>query len=833
MRHPIDLVGGFYTDESLPWSCQDTVNWIPVAAEVGGTRTPTKLVDAPGLRPWVWIGNHADGVDSAPIRGLHDVEGQLFAVCGQTLYRIRPDGIAVPLGTIPGVGRVSMSHNQQSVGNQLLVVNGTGGYVWNTGTEEFTVVTDDGYPGAFAVDFLDGYLMQVEPFGRFLFHSDLADALDYNTLDRFEAETAPDRVVGMIVNHREVWAFGERTIDIFDNVGTATGTFQNKGISLSRGCIAKWSPAVIDNGIAWLGDDRVVYHARGYDAIRISTRAIEVALAEIPLTDIRNAFSFVWSDRGHAVYYLTVPNGQTFGYDFSTGLWHRRASWHPERDISGRWRLNDLVRSNGRWIGGDYQTGKLYELDWDYMLEGDQELVRGRVSPVAHDDGRRFTTDAVELFFDTGGETTSAGEFKTQPKGPKISGDAPDGVVGFPYDGYQYTVTAGDSPVTSVQIVSGELPGGLSLDNSGEIDTGIPTKGGDFSFLVRVTDSIGLWDQVPDSITIADAAVLLFATDVGDQREGVYATGDIFDFGPRTDFVPILNTGEHVLRGGVAVSGGYWVAATSQNRMIRAPLPPYGSTVEWEHVGSALNGDYVKSIDGVLFAYPRLGESLSTSHQVSTDNGATWTTVVNPSAPASSRTMRGLARLNNGRWIAYFSRSSDQNAYYSDAEVPLQTNDWVRTSFTQANWGLRCMAAAEEGYVLLTNTRVARTSDGESYTVVFSDSGAIPNHGIFVTASGTVITYGNAETGGPIAVSRDRAVTFDVMSLPGMGVCHRIDEVDGRLYFSGSLPSEGGAGLVYVSDDDARTFTPVPVPWAVTFQNGSADLVPYKIGGDE
>src|SRR5690606_38801417 len=151
------------------------------------------------------------------------------------------------------------------------------------------------------------------------------------------------------------------------------------------------SPAVVDNGVAWLGDDRVVYHARGYSPARISTRAIDVALSECSLTDIRNAFSVVYADRGHAIYYLTVPNGPTFGYDFSTGLWHRRASFHPETDIAGRWRLNDLVRSNGQWIGGDYQTGKLYVLDWDYMKEGCDELIRERVSPVASNNGNRFT----------------------------------------------------------------------------------------------------------------------------------------------------------------------------------------------------------------------------------------------------------------------------------------------------------------------------------------------------------------------------------------------------------------------------------------------------------
>lgn len=500
MRQPIDLVGGFYTDESLPWSVQDTVNYLPVAAEVGGTRTPTKLVDAPGLRPFVAIGNtDGDPTAGAPIRGLHDVEGRLFVVSGQMLYEIGQSGIAIPRGMIPGVGRVSMAHNQRGHGHELLVVNGSGGYVYNTATDNFTIVTDPGYPGAGVADFLDGYLMQVEPFGRFLFHSDLADALEYNTLDRFEAETQPDRVVGMIVNHQEVWAFGDRTIDVFGNVGTAQGTFQNKGVSISRGCIAKWSPAIIDNGVAWLGDDRVVYHARGYDPVRISTSAIEVELSECSLADIRNAFSFVWADRGHSVFYLTVPNGRTFGYDFSTGLWHRRASWHPERDISGRWCLADLVRHNGRWIGGDFRDGRLYQLDWDYMLEGCEPLIRERVSPVAHVDGRRFTLESVELLYDTGGAESKCVNFSAQPQGPSITGSAPDGEVGQPFPGFAYTVTAGDSPVVSVSVIDGNAP--TSLSNSGVLAPG-EADPGVYTFTMRVTDANGLWAEHTDTIII-------------------------------------------------------------------------------------------------------------------------------------------------------------------------------------------------------------------------------------------------------------------------------------------------------------------------------------------
>jgi hypothetical protein len=49
-RREINLIGGFYKDSSLPWSAQDTVNWLPVPAQEGGTRSPMKLRGAPGLR---------------------------------------------------------------------------------------------------------------------------------------------------------------------------------------------------------------------------------------------------------------------------------------------------------------------------------------------------------------------------------------------------------------------------------------------------------------------------------------------------------------------------------------------------------------------------------------------------------------------------------------------------------------------------------------------------------------------------------------------------------------------------------------------------------------
>lgn len=58
---PIPILGGAYDDTTMSWSTQDTVNWIPEAAQSEGTRTPTKFRSAPGLKPFVDLNNVAEG----------------------------------------------------------------------------------------------------------------------------------------------------------------------------------------------------------------------------------------------------------------------------------------------------------------------------------------------------------------------------------------------------------------------------------------------------------------------------------------------------------------------------------------------------------------------------------------------------------------------------------------------------------------------------------------------------------------------------------------------------------------------------------------------------
>lgn len=383
------IVGGSYSDDTRPFSVQDTVNYMVVYAEKDGTRSPKMLRGVPGFS------EVADTGSAAPIRGMSNVEGLLLVVAGRTLYRVDTKYDCHVIGTIPGVGRVSMAHNQVTGGNQVAIANGLGGYVYDTRDGTLAQITDEGFPGAVSFNYLDSYILGLEPGRRFAFTSELADALSYNTLDQYEAESSPDALVGHAVNHREWWLMGERTIEIFANTGAETGTFQRTtGSGIEVGLASAFAKANLDNSLFWLGSDGVVYRANGYTPQRISTFPIEQAISRC---NTKTAFAFTFEDKGHKVFYLTFQDGHTWGYDVASQEWHRRQSKGLDR-----WRINDLVKWNGRWIAGDYTNGKLYALDWDVQDEAGQTLEKMRVTGVLSDQQNAVIVNAIALVIDTG-----------------------------------------------------------------------------------------------------------------------------------------------------------------------------------------------------------------------------------------------------------------------------------------------------------------------------------------------------------------------------------------------------------------------------------------------
>lgn len=258
-------------------------------------------------------------------------------------------------------------------------------------------VTDPAFPGAKSVDFIGQMIVYVEPMGRFWGWSGLTDALAYNALDVAQAETSPDRIVGLCVSNNEVLIFGERTIEPWVFSPTATATFQLRaGSVIESGCGATASIKRIDNSVMYLTNNGQVARLEGYTPRVVSTMAIE---ADIRERNWSKAFAYTWEDNGHCVYYITFPDGHTWGYDVRQGKWHRRESYGLNR-----WRVNCLIKSGGQWLAGDFQHGQVYALEWGYVYEACEIMPRKICTGVLHNAGNRVTVNALRLNVATGGK---------------------------------------------------------------------------------------------------------------------------------------------------------------------------------------------------------------------------------------------------------------------------------------------------------------------------------------------------------------------------------------------------------------------------------------------
>lgn len=620
MYTPLNIIGGWYSDEALPWTKQDICNYIPVFAEQPGTLSRVKALDAPGLKPFVEIASNGG------IRGAENVEEKLLVVAGTTLYQISNTGVAIPRGTIPGTGLVSIGYNQQGIANEVLIGNGSAGYVYNTSLLTLERVTDEAFPGTKAVDYLDSYLLGVEPLGRFWFHSDLADAESYNSLDRYEAETSPDPIVTLAVSNEEVVVFGQRTTDLFVNTGATTGTFQSKGVAMSVGCAAARSVVKLDNTLFWLDNFGVFQRLNGYSPQPVSTRVLEAAISGLDWTRCRG---MVYQDKGRKIVYWTFPGELTIGYDVTTGLWHRREAYGINSD-----RLSCIVAWNNKWIGGDYISGRLYELDWDYMLQVDQPHVRKlKTAPLAAD-RKRVRLNMAELVFDTGGPETIAIPFPAQPEGPTLfAPPLPDGSIGLPWAGGTYTATGGTPPYTFTSRPGTSFPGNLGpMSPAGVVPAETPTSTGNGVNIVRVTDANLLYDELTDNFQIT-SAMLLTGTQSASSMPSAEFSSTASSWTPITDAVMPLSGA------GSGYGAGRWVCVINDDGYYSDNL------AAWAQCAAVpSNGGLVVTVghgNGVFLAVGSAGLIYR-----STDNGVNFATVTDV---ASNYV---CASYGNGRWIA-------------------------------------------------------------------------------------------------------------------------------------------------------------------------------------
>lgn len=351
MKTPI--LGSSYVTRSVNAADSRMINMFPEMVPEGG-KEPAFLQRAPGLSLLLTAG-------SGPIRGMWQYGDYGYAVSGNTLYRIDSNWNAVAKGTVIGTGAVSMADN----GTQLFIAANPKGYIYNARTDVFQQITDPDFPGAVTVGYIDGYFVFNEPNSQRIWVTQLLDGTSIDPLDFASAEGNPDGIVGIIVDHREVWLFGTNSTEVWYDAGTTDFPLARiQGAFNELGCAAPYSIAKMDNQIYWLGKDArgqgVVYRAAGYIGQRVSTHAVEWQIQQY--TNMSDAVGYTYQQEGHTFYVLNFPSGgTTWVLDASTGAWHERAALN--NGVFNRHRGNNQMMFNGATCIGDYQNGNIYQFN--------------------------------------------------------------------------------------------------------------------------------------------------------------------------------------------------------------------------------------------------------------------------------------------------------------------------------------------------------------------------------------------------------------------------------------------------------------------------------------
>lgn len=343
------------------------------------------LKRAPGIKPWGTVGTLG--------RGLHAVNGVLYAVSGNSLYRVAANGVGTSLGTIPGVQLTSMAHNT----NTVVVVTEPNAYYYNG---SFGQITDPDFTsrGASQVVFLGNWLIFLEPDSGRQFGADFGSATSFDALNFATAEGSPDNTIQILSDKQQLAQFGSESVELAYNSGRSGYPFERvpSGGDFNLGSAAGRSGALFDNTFGWLASDLTVRTLRGVTPTRISTHAIEEQIRSLPRKD--DAVGFSYTLDGHITYVLTFPSAaRTFIYDATSQQWHERESWQK-----GRWRPISYAYCYGKHLVQDYETGRIGELDPKTYSEWGEIQRMAWTYPTIYAESRNVFLDRLEIVSEKG-----------------------------------------------------------------------------------------------------------------------------------------------------------------------------------------------------------------------------------------------------------------------------------------------------------------------------------------------------------------------------------------------------------------------------------------------
>ena len=359
-------------------------------------KSPVSLFATPGIRTFA-TPNLGKG------RGLHVRRNRLYALCGDQYVRIDGGGQVTTLGTIHGDTRGYFANN----GTQTVIVSDGVGFVESNNV--VTPITDPDFliRHVGPCGLIDSYVMFIDIGSQQFIGSALGDATNYAALDYSSADGAPDNLIGLIVDHRQVFLMGQTSCELwYDDGGSGFPFSRNAGGFIEIGCLAPRSAVKADNSIWWLANDLTFRRLSGNTGVRVSHHGVEQALAGY--ANPADCEGLTFTHEGHVqVAFNFITDNATWVYDITTQEWHERDSFPGLV-----WRGVDAVSLNGKTYVQDRITGSVGILDSTVATEWGSSVRREWTYGSVYHNNLRVSHNMLEVIMQAGVGTITGGDPK-------------------------------------------------------------------------------------------------------------------------------------------------------------------------------------------------------------------------------------------------------------------------------------------------------------------------------------------------------------------------------------------------------------------------------------
>lgn len=280
--------------------------------------------------------------------------------------------------------------------------------IYTDGEENFNEISSGGdlyvvETATSHVAWIDGYFI-FNASGTNRFYVSRLNSTIVDELSFASAEGDPDLLVGLATVKRNLYLFGEKTIEVYYNTGNADFPFERvEGGFIEFGLQAKYSLAKLGGNLFWLGRDAfgegIIYVMSGSTPERISTHGIEQAISGY--ANPENAVAYTYQMNGHGFYVICFDE-MTWVYDLATRKWHERAYTNNGVLEKHRAQYHAYHSPSRGHVVGDYANNKLYLYDESVYTDDGDAITRLRTCPHISSNLRRVFYHRFQLDMEVG-----------------------------------------------------------------------------------------------------------------------------------------------------------------------------------------------------------------------------------------------------------------------------------------------------------------------------------------------------------------------------------------------------------------------------------------------